>query len=60
MTAERSRNHNTYHRVTTSFEYVLVGNDFALASPVKVCTVQVDKKIFTNQQQVGFHFNINT
>jgi len=46
MTAERSRNHNTYHRVTTSFEYVLVGNDFALASPVQVCTVQVDKKNF--------------
>lgn len=23
----------TYHSVTTSFEYVLVGTDFALASP---------------------------
>ena len=25
----------TYHSVTTSFEYVFVGTDFALARPVK-------------------------
>ena len=31
----------TYHSVTTSFEYVFVGTDFALARPVKMRICQL-------------------
>jgi len=44
-------NCSTYQRVTTSFEYVFVGNDFALASPAQNIAPS-HEHVFTNSPNI--------